>query len=121
MQIAVDIDGTVDAAPHQFERLLSALRAAGHYVIMLSGSGNHPPSGNSYKTKCNYLSGLGLAECWDELVIVTGDVAQLKAQWCQDNNIHVLIDNSKSNAEAASKAGVALVLVPWATRIAGEK
>ena len=116
-----DIDGTIDADPHHFCRIMCALKAQGGNTIhVVSGSGNNPDSGNTWQEKANYLSSLGVTECWDTLTVVSGDVPTAKAKFCSDNGVSVAFDNSKANAKAILAAGTPLVLVPWATRLDGE-
>ena len=119
MKVAVDLDNTIDATPKQFQSLMTALRAAGHLVIVLTGTAEDVASQTVWDEKANYLATLGCGTCWDQMTIVAspdGDGADAKAKWCDDNGVDILIDNSKDNARAATEAGVSLVLVPWATR-----
>ena len=120
MRIAVDIDGTIDAAPAECRTIMSSLKAAGNRVVVLSGTPFPTASQASWDEKRDYLVSLGCGACWDELVLVPhepGELADSKAKYCKDNGIDILIDNDKSNARAATGAGVPLVLVPWASRI----
>jgi hypothetical protein len=119
MKIALDLDNTIDAAPKQMQSLMSALKSTGHDVTVLTGSSSEPMTEQDWQDKANYLNGLGCGACWDSLVVLShanGDTADLKAKWCKDNSVDILIDNSKDNAKAATAAGIPLVLVPWATR-----
>jgi hypothetical protein len=119
MKIAVDIDGTIDANPNELRSIMGSLIAAGHYVVVLTGTSGLAPTQSEWQEKRNYLSSLGCGSVWNELVIVDptqGDTADLKANYCVSNGVDVLIDNNKDNAKAATTAGVPLVLVPWASR-----
>ena len=119
MWIAVDIDGTVDSAPSEMESIMSALKACGHRVTILTGTQMDQATAQDFTDKANFLNALGCGQCWDDLTVLAspdGDVAPLKAQWLASNGVDVLIDNDKQNARAASAAGVKLVLVPWASR-----
>lgn len=120
MKIAVDLDNTIDANPKEFQSLMSALQAAGHRVIVLTGNSNDSAIEQDWNDKCKYLTGLGCSSCWDQLTVLAhtnaGNISDEKAKWCTDNGVDILIDNSKENAKAATKAGIPLVLVPWATR-----
>lgn len=119
MKIAVDLDNCIDAAPKQFQSMLSAFMAAGHDVTILTGCANDPMTPDDWTEKANYLNSIGCGTCWDDMVILShanGDLPNLKAKWCDDNSVDLLIDNSKDNARAATSAGIPLVLVPWATR-----
>lgn len=119
MKIVVDIDGTIDANPDEMRSIMGSLMQAGHYVVVLTGTQQDPVTQTEWDSKCNYLISMGCGAVWDELVVVphvSGELADVKAQWCRDNGVDVMIDNDKTNAKAATKAGVPLVLVPWASR-----
>ena len=114
--ILCDIDGTISAAPLQFSNLLGALQEQGNYIAIVSGSNPDSPSGATWQDKANYLQAHGVTDCWDILVVVSGDIPAAKAQWCVDNGVSVAIDNNVQNAKAMVAANVPLVLVPWATK-----
>jgi len=120
MKVAVDVDGTIDANPAQMRSIMSALMAAGQYVVILTGTGDGTATQTDWQNKVNYLNSLGCGECWNELVVVShtdDDLPDIKAKWCAANGVDVLIDNDKDNAKAATASGIPLVLVPWASRI----
>ena len=120
MRIAVDIDGTIDANPDEMRSIMGSLMAAGHHVIVLTGTSDRVATQVDWDDKFDYLRSLGCGAVWDQLVVVPhgkGEVADVKAQWCKDNGVDVMIDNDKGNAKAAIDAGVPLVLVPWASRV----
>ena len=112
----IDADGTITADVPGFCDLMCALRADGNRVVIVSGSNPDSPTGPTWQSKVAYLQSVGITQCWDELVVVSGDIPAQKALWCQQNNVDVAIDNSKPNANALVAAGLPLVLVPWATR-----
>lgn len=132
MHVAVDLDGTIDAAPAVFQSLLAGLKAAGHVITVLTGASDKDTTGVNVKeiaaNKKQYLDKLGLGEAYSQLVVLPQgkdvkatkagdlDLHDLKADWLKSNNVDLFIDNDKGNARAAVKAGVTLVLVPWATR-----
>ena len=120
MRVVCDLDGTIAAAPQQFQSLMSALQACGHSVTVLTGTDNVPPTQQDWQEKCNYLTSLGCGQCWDELVVLShppdGDIAPLKAKWLVDHGAEIFIDDNQNNANAAIAAGTPLVLVPWASR-----
>lgn len=120
MLVGVDIDGTIDADPPVMLSLLQALRAAGHQVVILTGS-SEPEQvvPGDVQQKEEYLQSLGFGAAYDQLVVFAKPAADLKAKWLKDNKADMLIDNSKKNVKAA--AGVCLCLVPWQTRIGGNK
>lgn len=96
--------------------MMSALRAAGHEVVILTGADTCDQQ--TWDQKCAYLASLGLGECWDSLVLVPHDtlLAQAKADYLAANRFDVLIDNREDNLRVAAQAGVALCLLPWQTR-----
>jgi hypothetical protein len=111
-----DIDGCISGSPEQFNTILSALKAAGHHVNIVSGDNPKSPSGPTFASKVAYLQSVGVTDCWDQLVVVTGDIPAAKAKWCKENNVQIAFDNSIPNAKAMIGVGVPLVVVPWATR-----
>ena len=126
MKIAIDVDGTIDSTPRQLQSIMSALKAAGHTVVVLTGTQEEGgPTPADFEEKANYLNSLGCGSaCYDQLEVLDGSdkekLPELKADWCKDNHVDVLVDNDKDNAKAASAAGVELVLVPWASRQGGK-
>ena len=133
MHVAVDLDGTLDSAPDLFLSLLSALKTSGHVITILTGASDKDTTGVNVKEiaaqKKQYLNKLGLSEVYNQLVVLpqAGDIQatksgdmdlhDLKADWLKENHVDLFIDNDKGNAKAAVKAGVRLVLVPWASRV----
>ena len=120
MLVAVDLDGTISAAPVQMGAILRALRSAGCRVVVLTGVDDGSSSDQAgWDAKRAKLDAAGCPDCWDELVLIGAQepaLADAKAAWCAANGAAVLIDNDKGNARASTAAGVPLVLVPWATR-----
>jgi hypothetical protein len=119
MRVAVDIDGTLNAAPEQFVGLLSAIKGAGYRVSVVTGASDNPVTQQTFDDKANFLNELGLGQCYDDMTVISsvGDLAQKKAKWCVDQSVDILIDNSIPNAKAAVASGIPLVLVPWASRV----
>ena len=120
MKTVLDLDNTIDANPAQFQSIMSALLACGHYVIVLTGTSDATATQQDWQAKCDYLTSLGCSQCWNELVVVShtgGDIADTKAQWLQTNDVHCFIDSTMANAKAANKIGVPLVLVPQGSKI----
>lgn len=125
MLVAVDLDGTIDAAPAELRSTMTALRAAGHLVIVCTGGQGDTPEElqSCAEAKRDYMATLGvvLGTAYDELVVVQhpdtaapGDYAEAKATYLEQRGCDVLIDNDKGNAKAAMDR--MLVLVPWASR-----
>ncbi len=111
---AFDIDGTIDAEPSLMQGLMSALKAAGHQVVVLTGCGTEKAEPSDILAKTEYLQSLGCGSCYDQLVVLGDPTDELKAEWLKTHNADVLVDNDKGNAKAA--AGICPVLVPWASR-----
>jgi len=119
MKVAVDLDNTIDANPKEMQSLMAALMAAGHSVVVLTGTAEDTATKDIWDKKSQYLDELGCSNCWNSMTIVAspdGSGSKGKAKWCDDNGVDILIDNSKENAREATSAGVPLVLVPWANR-----
>ena len=111
MRVGFDIDGTIDADPANFQSLMSALRAAGHVVIVMTGCSSPQPTQQDLQDKIGYLNSLGLGHCWDQIVVFPAPPHKAKGKFCRDNNISILFDNSVPNAKHAAKYST--VLVPW--------
>lgn len=116
---AVDIDGTISAAPDQMQDMLSALKACGHRISVLTGCSSEPVTQQDFDDKANFLNKLGFGESYDDMTVISnkGNLAKAKAQWCFDNSVDVLIDNNQSNCQQAVKTGIPLALCPWASRV----
>ena len=127
MKVAFDIDGTIDSAPRAYQSIMSALKASGQTVVVLTGTqGDGGPTPADFEEKANYLNSLGCGSgVYDQLEVLDGSgkekLPELKADWCAKNGVNVLFDNNKDNAKAALAAGVELVLVPWASRQGGKR
>jgi hypothetical protein len=116
MQIAVDIDGTLDAYPNELRGIMGSVMAAGHQIYILTGTQDDVATQDDWQKKVDYVKALGCESVWDKLIVVSGDdIAKAKAKWCKDNGVDVLIDNDKDNAKAVTAEGI-LVLVPWGSR-----
>lgn len=118
---AIDINGTIDADPALFQHLMSALRAAGDQVAVLTGVHGSPTvTPADVQAKRARLAELAFT-AYDQLVVFpdVGNLPALKADWCSQQGASTLIDNDRGNAEAA--ASECMVLVPWATRVGKKK
>ena len=111
MKVALDIDGTIDSAPADFETLMSALRAAGSQVVVLTGCSSTKPTKRDKAEKAEYLESLGCGHCYDKLVVFGDPPHKAKAKWCKRHKVDILIDNSVKNAQLAS--AYCTVLLPW--------
>ena len=119
MRVAFDIDGTTDLDPSVFASLMSALKAAGHNVVILTGCSEKKPTQQDLDEKAQYLKSIGQGSCWDELVVFGDPPHKAKAKWVKKNHVDLLIDNSAENADLAAKHCV--VLVPWNSMIDAPK
>lgn len=115
--IMIDMDGTLTAAPAAFSQMLGALHDAGNYIAVVTGYEEGPATQEVWQQKLAHLQALDLGNCWDELVVIGGDVPTGKVNWCQQNGATVCIDNNVANAKALVAAGMPLVLVPWETKV----
>ena len=119
--VMIDIDGTAAAYPQQIQELASAMMCAGHRVSILTGCANSPVTQQDWDNKANYLNELGMGQSFNDMTVlysgIAGGLDKAKAAWCASQGVDIAIDNSKANAAAMIVAGVACVLVPWATRV----
>jgi len=109
LHVAVDLDGTITAAPKKFAKLLADLHDGGEKVTVLTG-GNPDTDVDAKK---ELLEECGCDGAYDDLVIVDqGQVAENKAEWCKENDVDVFVDNNLANAGTVLASGhVPLVLV----------
>jgi hypothetical protein len=121
MLVASDLDGMISANPIEMQGLLSALRAAGHSVVIITGHSGDTVTQDDWNNKLNYLNKLGCQECFDTLVVIANppgsDLAAAKANWLSDNACSIFFDNAVANVKSASAAGVPLCLVNWANKV----
>jgi hypothetical protein len=121
--LAIDLNGSLDAAPGQLGPMLRALREAGHHVSVLTGVStedtNDPEA--AWNSKVQQMIGLGVGDVWDDMTVFTAaegpDLAAAKAQYVKEHGVAVLIDNDRGNCTAAVEAGIPLAICPWATRV----
>lgn len=111
MKVAFDLNGTIDADPVAYESLMSALMAAGHQVVVLTGCSAPKPTPKDYQEKAQLLESLGCGKCYDKLVLFGDPPHKAKAKWCKKHGVDILIDNSVKNAQLADK--FCTVLLPW--------
>ena len=102
MQIAIDIDGTITRYPLIFNELICLFRAGAHCVVILTGAAVPNPASVDraalHTGRLLQLSPL-LQEPIPPIEICVGrdptEVADLKARFCLDHSIDLLIDDSK--------------------------
>lgn len=110
MNVAVDIDGTVDAFPRVFQSLISALASAGHRVYIVTGIEADTVTQADVDAKTAYLASMGITMQFAVIVCPTPH-AENKADVIAQNDIVLLIDNSKANIKAAVAEGVCSFMV----------
>ncbi len=119
---AVDLDGTADSAPQVFGAIMRGLRSQGWTVEILTGTTpdqSIPVDSDGLALKIAKLKTLGLDDCYDAITLLGGnpkELAKAKAAWCAEHDVAIFIDNRRLNVKQATKAGVPLALLVWATR-----
>lgn len=111
MKIALDLNGTIDSDPVTFESLMSALMAAGHQVVVLTGCSATKPTKKDKKEKKHLLNSIGCGHCYDKLVVFGDPPHKAKAKWIAKHHVDLFIDNSVQNVQLA--AGDCTVLLAW--------
>jgi uncharacterized HAD superfamily protein len=84
MKVALDIDGTISEHPEFFAVLSSALRAAGHRVLVLTY--RDPNHADTTKVQ---LAGWGIE--FDELIIASS--LEDKARLCEAHGVNLFFDD----------------------------
>lgn len=106
MKVAIDIDGTLDGHQARIGPLTCALVAAGHDVVLLTGTSMpHPHLARMEQLQVQRQQQVApLGACFREIVICVGEnsnqVASKKGAYCLHNGIDLLIDDSKNYCEA---------------------
>lgn len=107
MKIGIDIDGTITANPEFFKALIASHLYAGDEVHIITG-GIQPGFGYEFnsQSRIKQLSDLGIHR-WSYLVrcyaSTSGEVANLKGQYCKDFEIDCLFEDTLSYIEAVKK------------------
>ena len=115
INIALDIDGTIDAFPILFQSWIASWTAAGHRVYIITGIEGDTVLDSDHANKAEYLTAMGIPPTqYYQLIIIptTADVdhAEAKAEIIKTNNIAALIDNNVENCKAAKKYCAAFLL-----------
>ena len=125
MNVAYDIDGTIDLLPNLFQHLIAAQMAAGDHVFIVTGVSDEAVTSADTEAKTNYLTSLGFPpDSYTKLIIVpagadeAGHAAQ-KLQVLKDNNIVAIYDNNVENIKAACNVAVGFLV--WNTKEKGSK
>ena len=106
MNVVIDLDGTITAAPVAFEALMRSLMKSGHSVYVLTGAIDPSSPGAKTEMRMEQLAVFGLhkdVHYTEVHVFVDRDVnviSRLKADFCRDNDVSIFIDDSKRYLEA---------------------
>lgn len=110
MNIAIDVDGTIDAFPRVFQSLISALASAGHRVYVITGVEGTSVTQADVDTKTAYLASMGITMQY-AVIVCPKPHAPNKVDIIQENDIDLFIDNNKDNIKAAVADGCASLLL----------
>lgn len=111
MNVAVDLDGTADSFPRVFQSLCSALTAAGHHVIILTGSSTDTVTPEDVEAKREYLTSLGFGpESYSSIVVVPKPHPKNKAAEVATLDIDLLIDNKQGTVKKTALECPSLLL-----------
>lgn len=111
MNVALDLDGTIDSFPREFQSLMAALTAAGHHVYVITGVDEDAVGKADVAAKQQYLTSLGISsDCYFKLIVCPRPHDTNKAAEIQANDIEMLFDNSKSNVKATVPFCASLLL-----------
>jgi hypothetical protein len=102
---ALDVDGTINAAPAMFATLMRSLKAGGAQVTVLTAN----------KDAGKILASLGMADCYDAIVHVDGEgldeIAEAKRSYCQSAGVDLCVDDTSQNVVAVSQVTNAAMFV----------
>lgn len=116
MNVAFDIDGTIDSFPQVMLALCSALTAAGHEVYIITGVEADTVPASVVKGKKMFLTGLGFGPgTYKQLIVVPQPHDKNKADEIARLKVELLIDNSVANAKAAK--ALCAVLILWNSKV----
>jgi len=111
INIALDLDGTIDSYPRVFQTLMSSLTAGGNHCYIITGIEEDTVTKADVAAKKEYLTSLGIGmECYYALIVVPQPHADNKVAAIKANDIDMLFDNSKENIKAALPYCVAAMI-----------
>lgn len=111
MNVAFDLDGTIDSFPRVFQSLMSALMAAGHHVYVVTGVDSSEVTGDDKTAKQQYLTSLGIGpECYTELVVCPKPHPANKVDQIEELDIDAVFDNKKGTVKKAASHAAAFLL-----------
>jgi ABC-type arginine/histidine transport system permease subunit len=102
MNFGFDIDGTITRSPEALWAIADALLAAGHEVHVLTGTMDTVLLDSHFEGRVTQLLAHGF-NAWSHLHIVLSPHAKNKAQYCVDNDIVLMFEDSETYSEAISK------------------
>jgi predicted ABC-type transport system involved in lysophospholipase L1 biosynthesis ATPase subunit len=110
MHLALDLDGTISAAPSIFAAMGASLIDNGHTVTVLTGAlHDFPDSAKTVDGRLNQLRNLGLqpqlhfTDVHICIGVSGGEVAQLKRAYCKETNVDLLIDDEPTYCNAVAE------------------
>lgn len=96
--------------------MMSAFTAAGFGVFVITGVEATAVTKADVAAKREYLTGLGISsDLYRSLIVCPQPHPQNKLKAIEENDIEVLLDNSKANCRAAQ--GKAMCLLLWNARV----
>lgn len=108
--LALDLDGTISAAPELFAAMGAAMVKDGHTVTVLTGALlDFPDSARTTEGRLAQLKALGLERgihFSDVFVCVAasgGEVARAKRAWCLTYGVDLLIDDEPLYCQAVNE------------------
>ena len=106
MHIAIDIDGTLTRYPTQLGALMASLIAENQITILTGTLDNTCDS--MFAMRRAQLGNLGIGQSlYTKLFICYGrstdEVAARKAEFCRDNQVHMVFEDTRKYLEAIQK------------------
>lgn len=102
MNFGFDIDGTITRAPEALWAIADALLTAGHQVHVLTGTMDEVLTAQHMLDREAQLNAHGFMD-WTQLHIVLAPHAANKAQYCVDNGIVLMFEDSEHYSKAISQ------------------
>ncbi len=110
MNFGFDVDGTISAIPVPLAAIALALRRNGDEVHIITGQPNAPTPA-CYERRRDQLAALGWEEGdYDHLFIAGPNYVQDKVDYCRDNDIALMFEDSLIYAAAISEVTPTVVV-----------
>lgn len=111
MNFALDFDGVISAFPEVCQTMMSALTGAGHRVYVITGIEGKTVGQSDIDDKRHALTAMGIGpHLYHDVIVCPKPHAENKLKAVKDNDIAVLMDNSKKNCKAVAQQAVAFLL-----------